>query len=76
MGLNDVKTQIDPFQGVDLYKAREDSLHESANMISSAKLEKALEIAKNMMSSGLDIVTISKFIQIPVDELKRHLKLQ
>ncbi|WP_040428799.1 Rpn family recombination-promoting nuclease/putative transposase [Acetivibrio cellulolyticus] len=59
-----------------LYKAREDSLHERANMISSAKLEKALEIAKNMMSSGLDIVTISKFTEIPVDELKRHLKLQ
>lgn len=59
-----------------LYKAREDSLHERANMISSAKLEKALQIAKNMLSSGLDIVTISKFIEIPVDELKKHLNLQ
>lgn len=33
-----------------LYKAREDSLHERANMISSAKKEKALEIAKKLIN--------------------------
>ena len=41
-------------------------MHERANMISSARLEdKAIEIAKNMLGSGVDIETISKCTEIP-----------
>ncbi|MFZ5985734.1 MAG: Rpn family recombination-promoting nuclease/putative transposase [Bacillota bacterium] len=59
-----------------LYRAREDSLHERANMISSARLDGKIEVAKEMLSSGLDIETISKLTKISVDELKKLLKLQ
>lgn len=60
-----------------LYRAREDSLHERANMISSAYadgMEKGkCEVVKNMLSSGLDIDTISKFTGITVEDLKKLL---
>ena len=67
-----------------LYRAREDSLHERANMISSAKadgraegrLEGMLEIAKNMYASGLEIEVISKFTKLPIDNLKKLLNIQ
>ena len=63
-----------------LYRAREDSLHERANMISSAKaegrLEGMLEIAKNMYASGLDIDVISKFTKLPINDLKKLLNVQ
>ena len=49
-------------------------------MISSAKaegqVEKAVQVAKNMLASGLDIETISKFTEIPIEELKKLLNLQ
>ncbi|TYQ15476.1 UNVERIFIED_CONTAM: putative transposase/invertase (TIGR01784 family) [Acetivibrio alkalicellulosi] len=63
-------------ESIELYQARENSLHERANMISSAKLENSLKIAKNMLSSGIDIETISKFTEMPVEELKKLLNLQ
>ena len=59
-----------------LYRAREDSLHERANMISSAKAEGKIEVAKNMLGSGVDIETISKCTEIPVAELKKLLNIQ
>jgi predicted transposase/invertase (TIGR01784 family) len=67
-------------EAIELYQAREDALHERANMISSAKadgqVEKAVQVAKNMLASGLDIETISKFTEMPVEELKKLLNLQ
>ncbi len=59
-----------------LYKAREDSLHERANMISSAKAEERIEIAQSMYASGLDIETISKFTKVSVDDLKKLFGVQ
>jgi len=63
-------------QALALYRAREDSLHERANMISSAKLDGKIEVAKEMIASGLDIETISKLTKISMGELKKLLKLQ
>jgi len=67
-------------EAIELYQAREDALHERANMISSAKaegqVEKAVQVAKNMLASGLDIETISSFTEMPVEELKKLLNLQ
>lgn len=64
-------------EAIELYQARENALHERANMISSAKaegqVEKALQVAKNMLASGIDIETISKFTEMPVEELKKLL---
>lgn len=59
-----------------LYRAREDALHERANMISSAKTERSVEIAKNMLSSGFDIQKIAEITEISVDDLKKYLDLQ
>lgn len=53
-----------------LYKAREDSLHERANMISSAKKEKALEIAKNLISMELDSDSITKATGLTSEEIE------
>ena len=53
-----------------LYKAREDSLHERANMISSAKKEKTLEIAKNLISMELDSDSITKATGLTSEEIE------
>jgi predicted transposase/invertase (TIGR01784 family) len=68
-----------------LYRAREDTLHERANMISSAKAEGhkegreegreegRLAMAKNLLSMGMDAETVSKVAEFPV---ARILELQ
>jgi len=40
---------------LELYKARERSLHERANMISSAVDETAMKIVKNLLDMGLSV---------------------
>ncbi len=61
-----------------LYQARENALHERANMISSAKAEgKAegkFEVARNMYLSGMGIEKISQYTKISVEELKNELE--
>jgi predicted transposase/invertase (TIGR01784 family) len=56
-----------------LYKAREDALHERANMISSAKLdgkmEKAIEVAKNLLALELDFAIISKATGLTTEQI-------
>lgn len=64
---------------IDIYKAREKSLHERANMISSAMEEgenkKALEIIKNSLMQGLSVDIISKITGKTVDEIEKIKKL-
>ncbi|WP_241428098.1 Rpn family recombination-promoting nuclease/putative transposase [Clostridium sp. DJ247] len=59
---------------IEIYKAREKSLHERANMISSAMEEgenkKAIEIAKNLLDV-LDIETIAIKTGLSVEEVKK-----
>jgi predicted transposase/invertase (TIGR01784 family) len=61
-----------------LYQARENALHERANMISTAKAEGReegkFEVAKNMYISGMEIEKISQFTGIKVEELKKELE--
>ena len=54
---------------IEIYKAREKSLHERANMISSVKDEKAIEIAKNLLDV-LDVETIAIKTGLSVEEVK------
>jgi len=39
-------------------------------------MEKTLDVARKIFSSGMDLNAISNFTEIPVDDLKKHLNLQ
>jgi predicted transposase/invertase (TIGR01784 family) len=60
-----------------LYRAREDALHERANMINSAKAEGReegreegkLAMAKNLLSMGMDAETVAKAAELPVAKI-------
>lgn len=52
-----------------LYRAREDSLHERANMISTAKTEKAVEVTRNLLAMGMDFALISKATELTVEQI-------
>jgi len=63
-----------------LYKARERSLHDRANMISGAIEEgedrKAIKIAKNLLKIGLDVEQIATASELPLEkvlELKKNM---
>lgn len=71
-----------------LYKARERSLHERANMISSAKEEgreegreeganeKAIKLAKNFLKMGLTVKQVAEGSELPLEkviELKKQM---
>ncbi len=62
------------------YELREKQVHDEITRITGAKaegkMEKALEVARKMLSSGMDLNDISNFTEIPVDDLKKHLNLQ
>jgi predicted transposase/invertase (TIGR01784 family) len=57
-----------------LYKARERSLHERANMISSAKEEganeKAIKVAENLLRMGLSIKQVAEATEISVEKVE------
>lgn len=57
-----------------LYRAREDSLHERANMISSAKMEGmeegVLKVAKNMLAKNLSPDLITEVTGLSKEEIK------
>jgi predicted transposase/invertase (TIGR01784 family) len=61
---------------LELYKARERSLHERANMISSAKDETATKIAKNLLNMGLSVEQVAKGSELSIErvvELKNEM---
>lgn len=55
---------------IELYKAREKSLHERANMISSAKEEEKEEIAINLLDILEDEI-IAKKVGLPIEKVKK-----
>ncbi|KYH35299.1 PD-(D/E)XK nuclease family transposase [Clostridium tepidiprofundi DSM 19306] len=55
---------------IELYKAREKSLHERANMISSAKEEGREESAIEALKLGLDIDMIAKISKLSVEKVR------
>jgi predicted transposase/invertase (TIGR01784 family) len=64
-------------EAVALYRAREDALHERANMINSAKeegkiegkIEGKLETAKNFLLMGMDVETVAKGTELPIEKI-------
>ena len=58
-----------------LYRAREDSLHERANMISSAKLdgkiEGKMEDAKKMMAKNMPEDLIVEITGLPLEQIQK-----
>jgi len=55
---------------LEIYKAREYSLHERANMINSAKQEKAIEIARGLMGL-LPIEVIAEKTGLLIQEIEK-----
>lgn len=53
-----------------LYRAREDSVHERANLIYTGKMEGKLEDAKNMLSENMSIDLIAKITGLSIEEIK------
>ncbi|MCY6354510.1 Rpn family recombination-promoting nuclease/putative transposase [Clostridium sp. ZS2-4] len=60
---------------IEIYKAREKSLHERANMISSAKDEGKIEVVKNALKEGLTVDIISKITGKTISEIEEIKKL-
>ena len=61
---------------LELYKARERSLHERANMISSAVDETSIKIANNLLNMGLSVEQVAKGSELPIEkviELKKKI---
>jgi predicted transposase/invertase (TIGR01784 family) len=58
-----------------LYRAREDSLHERANMISSAKIEGKIEgkmeVAKNLLNKNLAEDLVSETTGLPLEQIRK-----
>ncbi|WP_242845355.1 hypothetical protein [Clostridium botulinum] len=53
-----------------IYYERERSLHERANMISSAEERKAIENAINFLKLGVDIETVAKGTGLPIEKIR------
>jgi predicted transposase/invertase (TIGR01784 family) len=56
---------------LELYKARERSLHERANMISSAQEEKAIKIAENFLRMGLTAEQVAEGSELSLKEVEK-----
>ncbi|HEX9060625.1 MAG TPA: hypothetical protein VF941_10635 [Clostridia bacterium] len=66
---------------IELYNARQDSLHERANMISSAKaegkMEERIEVAKKLLSLNISISVVSESTRLTseqIEEIKKSMK--
>lgn len=53
-----------------IYRAREDSAHERANLIYTGKMEGKLEVAKNMLSENMSLELIAKITGLSLEEIK------
>ena len=56
-------------QTLELYKARERSLHERANIISSAVDETAMKIESNLLNMGLLIEQVTKGSELSIEKV-------
>ena len=54
-----------------LYRAREDSFHERANMIHSAKIEGKMEVAKNLLRINLAEDIISETTGLSLEQIRK-----
>lgn len=54
-----------------LYRAREDSLHERANMINSAKLERTMEVAKKMLAKNMPEDLVFEITGLSIEQIRK-----
>lgn len=57
-------------EAMKIYWERERSLHERANMISSAQKRTSIDNAINFLKLGVDIETVSKGTGLSIEEVK------
>ena len=53
-----------------LYRAREDSAHERANLIYSGKMEGKIEIVQNMLAKNMSLELIAEITGLSMKEIK------
>ena len=53
-----------------LYRTREDSAHERANLIYSGKMEGRIEVAKNMIAKNTPLDYIAEVTGLSMEEIK------
>lgn len=56
---------------IELYKAREYSAHERANLLSTGMNRAKLDMAKKLLDKGMDIDTIVEITEIPSEQIKK-----
>ena len=61
-------------KAMELYWNRETSLHERANMITSAEERKNIENATNFLKLGVDLETVSKGTGLSIDDITKLYK--
>jgi predicted transposase/invertase (TIGR01784 family) len=53
-----------------LYRAREDSAHERANLIYTGRMEGKEEVAKNMLAKNMSLDLIAEITGLSMEEIK------
>jgi predicted transposase/invertase (TIGR01784 family) len=53
-----------------LYRAREDSAHERANLLYTGRMEGKEEVAKNMLAENMSLELIAKITGLSIEEIK------
>jgi predicted transposase YdaD len=67
---DDQKKLVSDEDALALYRAREDSAHERANLIYTGRMEGKLEVAKNMLSENMSLELIAKITGLSIEEIK------
>jgi predicted transposase YdaD len=71
---DDQKKLVSDEDALALYRAREDSAHERANLIYTGRMEGIeegiLKVAKNMLSENLSLELIAKITGLSIEEVK------
>lgn len=57
-------------EALTLYRAREDSAHERANLIYTGKIEGKIEDVKNMLAKNLSLDLIAEITGLSMEEIK------
>ena len=56
---------------IELYKAREYSAHERANLLSTGMERAKLDMAKKMINKGMDRDSIAEITELTIEQIKR-----
>lgn len=56
---------------IELYKAREYSAHERANLLSTGMNRAKIDMAKKLLDKGMDIDTILEITELPIEQIMK-----